>query len=306
MSNIASNPLNHTSMAHSVAFDQSHSFDELSVGTPEQVDLRFPVAGLGSRFLAILTDHLIQIATVLLLSLLAYVTGAGKHGIEAIDRSSSLAQNWWVAGITLFFFLLFWGYFSLFEAFWNGQTPGKRLLKIRVIKDSGRSITLFEALARNLLRVADYFPSLYLAGVITMLCNRSQKRLGDLVAGTIVVHERTEEQPLLTHTSRTFTANIYPEAPAADRFAPRLRDTATAGDGGVPADAIARLGPDDLHLIETFFSRALDLTVEKRAELAARMATTVCGRMGAPRPEGMDSERLLELVAFRMRGQRRF
>jgi uncharacterized RDD family membrane protein YckC len=289
MSNIALNTL-----------DQDISFDELSVATPEQVDLRFPVAGLGSRFLAILTDHLIQIATVLLLSLLAYVTGAGKQGVAAMDRASSSSQNWWFAGVTLFFFLLFWGYFSLFEAFWNGQTPGKRLLKIRVIKDSGRSISLFEALARNLLRIADYLPSLYLVGVITMLCNRQQKRLGDLVAGTMVVHERVEEQPLLTHTSRTFTANIFEEVARVDRFAPVRGDS---GDGGLPADAIARLGSDELHLIETFFSRALDLTIEKRAELAERVAATLSARMGTARPEGMQAERMLELVAYAMRGQ---
>src|SRR5207244_5065892 len=86
---------------------------------------------------------------------------------------------------------------------------GKRLLKSRVIKDSGRQITLFEALARNLLRVIDMLPSFYLIGVITMLCNREQKRLGDLVAGTIVVHERSDEQPLMSHNSRTFTASLY-------------------------------------------------------------------------------------------------
>ena len=94
-------------------------------------------------------------------------------------------------------FLLVWGYFSLFEAFWRGQTPGKRAMKLRVIKDAGRQITLFESLARNLLRIVDYFPGLYLTGVITMLCNKRSKRLGDLAAGTLVVHERGDEQPLL-------------------------------------------------------------------------------------------------------------
>jgi len=291
------------SFAHPVQFDQ------LNVETPEQVDLRFPVAGIGSRFLAILTDTLIIIVTYLLLSLLAYVSSAAKAGGDAMDRQSSTAQNWWAAGFILINFLMIWGYFALFEAFWNGQTPGKRLLKIRVIKDSGRSITLFEAMARNLVRVVDYFPGLYLVGVITMLCNRSQKRLGDLVAGTIVVHERTDEQPLLTssaHNSRTFTAHLYPEATAPQRFELLQRQVAAAADQTLPADAIARLKPDDLHLIDTFFSRALDLTVEKRAELATRVAATISARMGVPRPETMEPERLLETVAFRMRGQSSF
>ena len=95
-----------------------------------------------------------------------------------------------------------WGYSALFEAFWNGQTPGKRLFNIRVIKDSGRQITLFEALARNLLRVVDMFPPpVYFVGLVSMLCNRQQKRLGDFVAGTIVIHERASEQPRLEITA---------------------------------------------------------------------------------------------------------
>ena len=121
----------------------------------------------------------------------------------------------------LFNFLLYWGYFALFEAFWNGQTPGKRLVKIRVIKDSGRHITLFEALARNLVRVVDMIPpNFYLVGLLSMLCNKQQKRLGDFVAGTIVIHERTSQQPMLGHTSRSITASLYPQpAPESARRA---------------------------------------------------------------------------------------
>jgi hypothetical protein len=72
------------------------------------------------------------------------------------------------------------------------------------------------------------------------------------------------------------------------------------------ADAIARLKNEDLHLIDTFFSRALDLSVEKRAELAARVSATIAAKMGVERPAGMEPERLLETVAYRMRGQGRF
>ena len=91
---------------------------------------------------------------------------------------SDTGAKWFVAGVVLFYFLLYWGYYSLFEAFWNGQTPGKRLLKIRVIKDSGRQITLFEALARNLLRVIDMLPSFYLVGVITHVVQQRAEAAG--------------------------------------------------------------------------------------------------------------------------------
>src|SRR6202021_1776158 len=155
--------------------------DQLNIETPEQVELRFPIAGIGSRFLALATDSLLQVAAFfflffgfsLIISALPKGTGGGPP--------SPTAGKWFVAGIVLFLFLLYWGYYSLFEAFWNGQTPGKRLLKIRVIKDSGRQITLFEALARNLLRVVDIQPwPVYLVGVITMLGTGNTKRSGAL------------------------------------------------------------------------------------------------------------------------------
>jgi uncharacterized RDD family membrane protein YckC len=303
----------HTSFAGKVQFDQTLLSGQLSVETPEQVDLRFPVAGIGSRFLATLTDTIIIVLTYLLLILIAYITHAGRATVRSMDHQSSTAQNWWIAAFTILNFLIVWGYFALFETFWNGQTPGKRLLKIRVIKDSGRSITLFEALARNLIRVVDYMPGLYLVGVIAMLCNRSQKRLGDLAAGTIVVHERTQDQPLLTHHSRGLTANIFSTAGASSPFTPAPQSNFFApagsthlGDDILPADAISRLKPADLHLIETFFNRALDLSIERRAELAQRVAATIAAHMGIALPPDINPERLLETVAHRMRTHSRF
>src|SRR5271156_4545441 len=190
--------------------------DQLNIETPEQVALRFPIAGVGSRFLALLTDLVIQgLALLAMFFIFVLIIGSSKK-LPGLSAPSEIAVKWFIAAVVLFYFLLYWGYYSLFEAFRNGQTPGKRLLKIRVIKDSGRQITLFEALARNLLRVIDMLPSFYLVGVISMLCNREQKRLGDLVAGTIVVHERSDEQPLMSHNSRTFTATLYPQPVEAE------------------------------------------------------------------------------------------
>jgi uncharacterized RDD family membrane protein YckC len=268
--------------------------DQLNIETPEQVDLRFPIAGIGSRFLAILADTILQFFVLFVMWLVFFLilSAAPKTGPSIASDISSTAAKWIVAGIVLFFFLLYWGYFSLFEAFWNGQTPGKRLLKIRVIKDSGRQITLFEALARNLLRVIDSLPSFYLVGVITMLCNLEQKRLGDLVAGTIVVHERTDEQPLLSHSSRTFTASLYPQPLET----PRQPEAPL-----VPADAISRLDANDLNVIDTFFSRALDLDLDKRAEIAGRMAQRMSEKMQVPLPADTPPERVLESIAHAMR-----
>jgi uncharacterized RDD family membrane protein YckC len=267
--------------------------DQLNIETPEQVDLRFPIAGIGSRFLALLTDSFIQgFALFVMVFVFALIFSSAKKlpgGTAPVDT----AAKWFIAGIFLFYFLLYWGYFSLFEAFWNGQTPGKRLLKIRVIKDSGRQITLFEALARNLIRIVDALPSFYLIGVITMLCNREQKRLGDLVAGTIVVHERSDEQPLMSHNSRTFTSALYPQP----------LETAQPVGVLLPADGVARLDAGDLNVIDTFFSRALDLDLDKRAEIAGRIAERMSAKMQVPLPAGVAPERALESIAHAMRAQ---
>jgi uncharacterized RDD family membrane protein YckC len=283
-------------------------FDQLNVETPEMVELRFPVAGLGSRFLAQLIDVLLILGFYILMGIIIAIAASGASSSGPASPELSTAGKWFLAGVIFINFMLIWGYFSLFEGLWHGQTPGKHWMKLRVIKDSGRAITLFESMARNLLRVVDSLPSFYLVGVITMLCNKSQKRLGDMVAGTIVVHERTDEQPLMSHhQSRTFTANVFEEAPVMGRLKPMgvAAETAVV-ETPLAADAVARLKNDDLHLIDTFFSRALDLSVEKRAELAARVSATICGKMGVERPAGMEAERLLETVAYRMRGQGRF
>jgi uncharacterized RDD family membrane protein YckC len=267
--------------------------DQLSIETPEQVDLRFPIAGIGSRFLALLTDSVIQaVALVVLILVFVLILSAVPKPLGLGPRISDTASKWFVAAMVLFYFLLYWGYFSLFEAFWNGQTPGKRLLKIRVIKDSGRQITLFEALARNLLRVVDALPSFYLIGVVTMLCNREQKRLGDLVAGTIVVHERSEEQPLMSHNSRTFTSALYPQP---------IETAREPVGAALPADAVAKLDAGDLNVIDTFFSRALDLDLDKRAEIAGRIAERMSAKMQVPLPGDVAPERVLESIAHAMR-----
>lgn len=201
-----------------------------------------------------------------------------------------LASKWVVAIIIFINFVWFTGYFALFEAFWHGQTPGKRLMKLRVIKDSGRQITLFESLARNLLRFVDALPSAYAIGVITMLCNRKNKRLGDLAAGTLVVHELpTDDRPAEALLSGT------------NYFAPK---TETPPESSIPADAISRLDTADLHVIETFFARALDLDMPTRARMAERITARMAAKMRIPVPEG-NPERALEAMAKAMRGSAR-
>jgi uncharacterized RDD family membrane protein YckC len=272
--------------------------DQLTIDTPEQVSIRFPIAGLGSRFLAILADTVVQLVAYILL-ILVFVLIATSAPKVASGELSHTGEKWLVAGLIFFHFVMYWGYFALFETYWNGQTPGKKLCKIRVIQQSGRQITFFEAMIRNLIRIVDLLPGFYLIGVITTLCNRQHQRLGDLAAGTLVIHERPSEEPLWSGSaSRTITAAVFEPSAPEPSFSP-------SDDLTLPADAVARLTPEDLGVIDRFFSRILDMDLDTRARIAARLASQMNEKMGLPTPADAKPERFLESIARQMRAQGR-
>src|SRR6185295_15315903 len=94
----------------------------------------------------------------------------------------------------LFTFCVYWGYFAFFEIIWSGRTPGKRIASIRVIKESGRPLNAYEAIGRNVLRAIDFLPVMYGLGVVVMMLNRQSRRIGDFVAGTVVVYDTATDQ----------------------------------------------------------------------------------------------------------------
>src|SRR5215510_10122974 len=152
------------------------------VETPEHVDVHFELAGVGSRMAAALLDvFLLGVSLIALLIIYAW-----------LDFLRGLPGGWATALMILVVFLLFWGYFTLFEALNTGRTPGKQALGIRVVMDTGRPINAGAAVVRNLVRLLDcYFPILpFLPALFMMFVNRSNKRLGDMAAGTIVVRDR--------------------------------------------------------------------------------------------------------------------
>src|SRR5580692_6267924 len=186
------------------------SSDQLSIVTPDLVAIEMPLAGIGSRVIALLVDYLIWGEGFLALFFLAVLILPGIHAF------SKISAQWAVAVVVFLIFLCNWGYFTLFEAFWNGQTPGKRVARIRVIQQTGRPIGLFESMARNLVRYVDQIPFFYVVGVISMFVTKQHQRLGDLAAGTLVVRDRTPETPLWNESgSRTFTAAAFAPQPNA-------------------------------------------------------------------------------------------
>jgi uncharacterized RDD family membrane protein YckC len=147
----------------------------------EKVPFTYKIAGVGARSLAWLID-------VLILLLLGFI---GLMVASVIARSGyvGIAQG----TFQLCIFLLTWGYFLVFEWCWGGQTPGKRLLGLRVIRWQGTGIGFMAAAVRNLVRIVDFLPGGYFVGFVVASCNRENRRLGDLAAGTLVVYVERQQ-----------------------------------------------------------------------------------------------------------------
>lgn len=261
--------------------------DQISIDTPELVAIEMPLAGIGSRFVAVLVDTLLWGVGLFVLILLFILVAPS---IRAFNR---LSYQWGVAIVLFLIFLFNWGYFTLFEAFWNGRTPGKKIAKIRVIQRSGRPIGLFESMARNFIRYVDQLPSFYAVGAVAIFITRQHQRLGDLAAGTLVVRDREQESPLWRDSgSRTFTAASF--TPAAAPPAPHLLLT-------LPPAGIARLALADLEVLEGFFARRLDMPLPVRQKLAERIASAIRNKSGLEPPEGVSTETFLEAAAHCLR-----
>src|SRR5258708_32376855 len=182
---------------------------EYSVLTPERVSLQYDIAGIGSRGAAAIVDTLIQsVALIVVLVALA----AGLAAANAFLGSGAGAGTLFIALFALALFLVADGYFMLFEILWNGQTPGKRMVGIRVIRENGYPMRPIDAVVRNLVRLVDWLPGAYGIGVLTMLLNKRAKRLGDFASGTIVVREG----------SRGAGALLMPAAESAESRGVRL------------------------------------------------------------------------------------
>lgn len=145
------------------------------VVTPEGVALHLPVAGPVPRAVAWTIDLAIRLGILMLVGTLLALLGAAGQGLYLIAM-----------------FLIFWAYPILFEVLWDGQTPGKKAMSLRVVNGDGAPLGWLPAITRNLLRTVDMLPFGYAAGLIACLADPHARRLGDMVAGTLVVHNERE------------------------------------------------------------------------------------------------------------------
>ena len=174
--------------------------------TTEKVPFVYRVAGIGSRLLAWLIDCTLILLIGFAGVLMGSVLEEGRGGV-----GQSL--------ILLWIFALMWGYFLLFEAYWHGQTPGKRLVGIRVIQWSGTAISFTQSAVRNIVRFVDSLPFFYLVGFCVATSNQFHRRLGDLAAGTLVVHVDRKAKPLQAWRDGEVEAEITREAQLRRRLA---------------------------------------------------------------------------------------
>jgi uncharacterized membrane protein SpoIIM required for sporulation/uncharacterized RDD family membrane protein YckC len=175
----------------------------VQIETPEQTILSYTIAGVGSRTAAALIDLITLFVAELGLLFLIIQIGSvvGSH----ISGAQKFSGAWAYAVGGLASFALMWGYYVFFEAIWDGQTPGKRWLNIRVVQDGGYSVSFGASAVRNLVRFVDQQPGfLYAVGLVSITVSKSGKRLGDIAAGTIVVHE---QRALITAAVRSAPAS---------------------------------------------------------------------------------------------------
>ncbi len=237
--------------------------ETLIIETPERVPLAFALASIGNRFLAVAIDHFIQYFSIFLIAwIFLSIAGVGSSDISrSADSLLNEMPKWTIAILIVIIFLIFAGYFIVFEWLWNGQTPGKRLRKLPVIRVDGRPVTLREAIARNLLRIGDAAPGfvipVYSIGLIVIFLSSRDQRLGDIFAGTVVIRERAGEAPTFTQTF----AN-----PVSDAAFHRVQKKVN-----VQAD-VRLLTEREIEVVESFLRRRWDLNERQRLWMAWRIA----------------------------------
>ena len=211
------------------------------VVTPEGVALHLPAAGPLPRALAWVIDLAVRLGILAVVGTVLGLMGAAGQGVYLV-----------------ILFLVFWAYPIVLEAMWNGQTPGKRALSLRVVSANGAPVGWLAAITRNLLRTVDMLPVAYATGLVASLADPYGRRLGDMVAGTLVVHDSDERE----YVSSPLNAVVVP--PLA-------------------------LRPEEQMAVVAFGERASQLSLARQVELAdiAEPLTGMRGQPGVLRLFGM-------------------
>ena len=246
----------------------------VTVRTPESIAFHYELAGLGSRFLAVALDWIIQLVLAIGVAIgFGYASAGIDRFLSSLHLKQSQTDSVITAGEIVLFFIIFFGYFIGFEAWWNGQTPGKRAIGIRVVRDGGYPIGFTESVIRNLIRVIEVALFLYGVSAISAIISASNKRLGDLAAGTIVVRDSSFE---VTNPAQWLEGDADP-APA------------------MGVSGAAALTADELSVVHRYLERRSQLEPAMAEQLAHRVAASLRPKLG-PEAAALDDLELLRRV----------
>ena len=225
-----------------------------TIETPENIEVAYDIAGIGSRFLAALIDHVI----------ILIVLGLSCAGISIIASSLELGldENIVIGLFGLGVYLALCAYHIFFETIWNGQTPGKRWIGLRMVRIGGRPIGFVGSTVRNVIRLADFLPVFYGLGVLVMFIDKRSRRLGDLAAGCMAVREQKAV------TIESLGAPVPSEVPAVP---------------AAPAVTIPNLHVlkrDDYDIVQEFLRRSATINADARYRLSQQLVDGLQQRLG--------------------------
>lgn len=223
-------------------------FNHIKVRTPESVELEFTLAGIGNRTIALIVDYLIWGALLIGVLMVWLILSVQ---IQQYFPNTRNIEMWLTAISILLSFAIYTGYFVLFETLWQGQTPGKRYTKIRVIRDDGQPVGATQAILRALVRPID---DIAFIGMLLIILTKREKRLGDWIAGTLVVQEQ-----------RPISSANFRLSPEADSLANQL----------VATQNVAVLLPDDFAVIREYLQRRSMLDNRAKNDLSLKLARQV-------------------------------
>ncbi len=281
---------------------------EILVVTPENIEIEYELAGLGSRFLALLLDTLLQFAiyagmwiVVGLLALLVGLSASGFARSVGVFFGEIQIAFGLIAG-----FVIIWGYSIWFEAAWNGQTPGKRQVGLRVVRDGGYPVSAYAVVVRNLIRAMDGMPVavLVLLGygvfgrqpliaalggleilipVFCLLVSARYQRLGDFVAGTMVVKQRAPRVPTLEALAPP--PRVLPEHLAAYALADIGRH-------------VYEMTVPEYRAVRHSLDRRWQLPLPIQQAAAMRLAVPLMQRLGITPPPGVISVNYADFLEY--------
>lgn len=239
--------------------------DTFTITTPDHVELEFEPAGPVSRFGALIIDFSLIFLLLIVVFMAVIGSAAATGAFREASRGGGLLASWTFALVFLLLFIILWGYFVLFELLLNGQTPGKKVMGIRVIRDDGLPVSLRECAIRNLVRAADMVPPpTFVVGGLVAFFDPRGKRLGDMAAGTLVIREDFGVEPKVSHKAGAHWA--------ARLEAGQSRQAVTLPRGKINAGQVG--------VIQQYMSRRFKLNPARRKELAWKVALPFLELMG--------------------------